>query len=115
MTTFRKGDIVNVRAKVRYGGDIAGSGYVSLDLGYNGTTVSISQVELVVPHFDLGDRVELDRGEEFGRVRGVTADHVWVERDDGEFATYLARDLVLREPARSDMAASADDPIEDAA
>lgn len=115
MTTFRKGDVVNVRTTVRHSSDIVGDGYVSIDIGYHGTTVSISQVELVVPHFDLGDRVELDRGEEFGRVRGVTADHVWVERDDGEFATYLARDLVLSEPARSDVAASANEPIEDAA
>lgn len=94
MTTIRKGDIVTVRARVI---DVATGGGVYVDIGHysHGTRIDLDRVEVVEPHFNVGELVTIGGGAT-GTVIGAVDGHVWVRHTFGDtFGTYLARDLRL--------------------
>lgn len=94
MTTIRKGDIVNVRAKVV---DDAREDGVYVDIGYShyGTRVDLDRIEVVEPRFNVGELVTI-AGAATGTVIGAVDGHVWVRHTNGDtFGTYLSRDLTL--------------------
>lgn len=99
---FRKGDIVTVRATVRYSYEITGDGRLSIDLGIGNriVTVDLVDVQLAVPHFDVGDVVVIGDTGHRATVLGTCADHVWV-RTDGGYATILALDLRLADASEA--------------
>ncbi|KQW30803.1 hypothetical protein ASE36_00420 [Rhizobium sp. Root274] len=105
---YRKGDIVTVHATIaddEYQGDdkVWGDGgpKVRLELvgHYEKLFVPKTSVQLVTPHFNVGDRVgfklENEEPSPQGKVKAVVDGYVWVKLDNEAMQTFPAKDTVL--------------------
>lgn len=98
MTIIRKGDIVTVRAKVVADANEDG---VYVDIGYSqyGSRIDLDRVEVVEPHFNVGELVTIHGAGATGTVIGAVDGHVWVRHTfGGTFGTYPPSSLRLAAP-----------------
>lgn len=107
---FRKGDVVTIRAVITHDeieqddalADHRGPTVRAKPDGYcDGLFIPKSSVKLVVPHFEVGERVIYDDGIEVGKhaatVKAVADGRLWVDVDGTGFQTWLATDARLLE------------------
>lgn len=93
----RKGDIVLVRATVRYTLDSEhGPATISVSVGRYDTAVSIEpgQIERVlIPFFEVGEIVTIEGTLGLWKIRAIQDGAAWVQSPDGVFKTTSAVSL----------------------
>lgn len=100
---YRKGDIVSIRGMV-YSDQSKDEDLdrqephvrVIMPNQYDKAYLPVSAIELIIPHFDLGDSVS--NGQSTGKVMAKDGNALWVRLDDtGSFETWSAVDTDLAE------------------
>ena len=99
MPKFRKGDIVSVKFVVESVFGVSDLRLRQADR-YADTYAKESEVEMVLPHFETGDRVTwtTEAGRWSGSLLSVSNGHAWVDRGYGAYATVVLDKLSRLDP-----------------
>lgn len=85
---FSEGDVVTVRATVKYESDYDLGVCVDIDGHYKPVFLQPEHLTLVHRHFDIGERVWMgDDHESCGTVLAVNDGFAWIKWENGTFST----------------------------
>lgn len=97
--TPRKGDVLLVRATVKYDSYTEGDREaVSVSVGRYDSHASVGpeQIErILIPFFNVGEVVTIEGIADLWKIRAIQGDAAWVQSIDGVFKTVLARTLTI--------------------
>jgi len=90
---FRHGDIVCLTGTVRHDQNFDDKLiFVSIDGYHSPLMIGASEVTLIAPRIDAGERVRWPDGAE-GRVLATDGDQIWVKLDDGQYDIWPALEV----------------------
>lgn len=88
MSKFRKGDIVSIRAVVKYDQDGDGEVFVRPDEYYTDLVLPVSAIIMHAQDIREGDCVRWDGiGQSHGTVLAINGGHAWIDLHNGDFCT----------------------------
>lgn len=95
----RKGDVLLVRATVRWDFNQASNGEdISISVGKYDSHATVDREQIarvLIPFFNVGEIVTIDGIAGIWQIRGIQNDACWVQSTDGVFKTIEAAALTL--------------------
>lgn len=90
---FRHGDIVCLTGTVRHDQNFDDNFiFVSIEGHHSALMIGATDVTLIAPRIDAGERVRWTNGAE-GRVLASDADQIWVKLDNGKYMIWPATEV----------------------